>query len=660
MQSNFNQNRRRAIRASSTPRLDENYDLRGLNMTSPDQVMPAGESPYNTNARGYAREEEQSRVAIRNRKGSILRSTPVGETADTANTASSTGDVTFDKDTWVLQPFTAGADGCLSKIEPHIKKVTSGNGPAIIEFYTDNSGAVGTLIGQTSILPANVTTSYDYVAAHVMDAPELENGSDYWMLYKVQEGGSGSYALNQTAASGAYSTVDGGLTLTPLGATFRFKTYISTPLEILGFTRRYPQNKQNRTYFAGNGNVYEVTDAGTPTSISSAIHANAEYWRTAQIDDKLIWVDGNNTAKWYDGTTVTAIAGVSGNPTHVIVHKNRLFFVPDSDPTRVNFSELFSFESYPSVNFFYVPSPKSPDHIAGWRVFQDNLVIFTHETKHTIFGSDISTFTRKEAIGTKGAVSDEAIAVDRNYIYFMADDKMIYRYNGASDQIISEKIRPLLNQIQDIKKVRLHIHDNQLRVYYAKTPNTIPTEMAIFDIDQSGSNPKDFTWFYDTGRSVVGSITWYLDDNELIEFSSRIGALYTGNSGFSDAGKAIDFKYWTAYKNYGSGAAKDRIKRFRPVVRPSSVPYYLSVGKDVDFRNKPDMRDWLVSSGGALWGNFNWNDGTKWGAGSNLSDQPSAMSGRGKHTQYRFEKSGVDIEIEIYGYISLVKSGRPR
>ena len=657
MRSNFNRPRK-AIRATSTPKLDETYDLKGLNMVAPDQVMPAGESPYNTNARGYAREESQSRVAIRNRKGSTLLSTPVGETADTENVAASTGDVEFSADTWVLQPWTAGADGALTKIEPHIKKVVSGNGPVIIEIYSDSSGSVGTLLGQTSILPSDVTDAYAYVASHLMDAPGIENGEDYWMLYKVQEGGSGTYALNQTAGAGALSTADELVSTTALGVTFRFKTYVSTAGEIIGFARRYPQNKQNRTYFAMNSNVYEVTDAGTPTSISSAVHANAEYWRTAQIDDKLIWVDGNNTAKWFDGTTVSALSGVSGNPTHVIVHKNRLFFVPDSDPTRVNFSELYSFESYPSTNFFYVPSPKSPDHIAGWRVFQDNLVIFTHETKHTIFGSDISTFTRKEAIGTKGAVSDEAIAVDRNYVYFMADDKMIYRYNGVSDEIISEKIRPLLSQIQDIKKVRFHIHDNQLRVYFARTPNTTPTEMVLFDIDQSPG--KDYRWWYDTGRSAVGSLTWYLDENNLIEFSSRIGAMYTGETGQSDAGRSIDFKYWTNYKTYGSGAAKDRIKRFRPVVRPAAVPYYLSVGKDVNFLNKPDMRDWLVNSGGAIWGNFQWNDGTKWGAGNNLVDNVSPMSGRGKHTQFRFEKDAVGIEVEIYGYIALVKSGRPR
>lgn len=653
MKSSFNGTRKSSIRSSSVRQEDEVYDLAGLNQVAPDQVMPPGDSPNNENARSYAREESETRVAIRTRKGSELFSTPVGKAASTENVATSTGDIEFSGDTQIFQAWTSDADGVLTDIEPHIKKVTSGNGPVIIEIYSDNSGAVGTLIGQTSILPSAISASYDYISAHIMDAPTVENGTDYWMLYKVQDDGTGSYALNKTAGAGASSSTDNRVTTTSLLATFRYKTYVSTAGEILGFARRYPQNKQNRTYFAMNNDVYEVNSAGVSTSISSAIHASAEYWRTAQVDDKLMWVDGNNTAKWYDGTTVSEINNVSGNPTHVIIYKNRAFFVPDSDPTRVNYSGLYDFESYSSVNFFYVPNPKSPDHIAGWTVFQDALHIFTHETKHIIYGSSISTFERKEAIGTKGAVSQEAIATDRNYIYFMADDGQIYRYNGSSDELISGKIEPEINSIQNKKKVRFHIYRNQLRVYYSKKPNVTVEYMLIYDIDTE-------RWFKDTGRTVLGSLEWYLDDNELIEFNSRAGVLYKGELGGSDAGKAIDFKYWTAYKNYGSGASKDRVRKFRPFVRPSSVPYNLMVGKDVNFENKPVMKETLVDSGGAKWGNFSWGDGTKWGSGKNLVDDAVPMSGRGNHTQYRFEKSGVETPVELYGYIAIIKSGRRR
>jgi hypothetical protein len=656
MQSSFN--RKRRIVATSTPRVDETYDLRGLNMIAPDQVMPKGESPFTINSRAYAKDAEDKRVAIRSRKGSQYLSQPIGEAQNVSNTATSTGEVEFSATKWLMQKFTPDADGALTKLELEIKKNGPANGHVIVEIYTDNGGGLGELVAHSSILASGITDSYQWLNSKFMDAPELENGTDYWKVLRVQTYGTGVYVLNLTAGSDARYSEDGFMTTTAVGGTFRFKTHLATAGEILGFTRRYPQNKVNRTYFAfkagGTTKLYEIADTGVATEIDADLSPSSEVFRSAQVDDKLIYVDGDNRAKWYDGTDVKEISGITDEQTLVIVFKNRLMFVPKNDPTRVNFSALYSFESYPSVNFFYVPNPKSPDHIAGWRVFQDNLLIFTHETKHVVFGSDISSFTRKEAVGTKGAVSDEAIAVDRNHAYFMADDGMIYRWNGATDDMISGKVEPELASIQDRKKVRLHIYRNQLRVYYAKKPSQIADRMLIYDIETQ-------QWFMDTGRSIIGSLEWYLNDNQLIEFSSRTGQMFLGEQGNSDMGKAIDFKYWTAYNAYGSGAAKDRIKRFRPIVRPSDSRYYLMVGKATDLNdNSAVMRPWLVDGGGAVWGNFNWGDGTKWGGGTQMVDNAAPMSGRAKHTQYRFECNEVETPVELYGYIALIKSGRSR
>jgi hypothetical protein len=286
-------------------------------------------------------------------------------------------------------------------------------------------------------------------------------------------------------------------------------------------------------------------------------------------------------------------------------------------------------------------------------------VIFTHETKHILYGSDIGSFTRKEAIGTKGAVTQEAIVADRNYIYFMADDKHIYRFNGVEDEILSEVVEPELQTITDVTKVRLHLYRNQLRVYYAKGTDTQPTNMLLLELSKKDSN-KYLQWFADTGRAVLGSLEWTQDNNQLIEFSSKVGAMYLGETTDSDLGKAIDMKYWTKYKLYGSGMAKDRIKRFRLFVRPSDAPYVLRVGKDIDFNNDPTMVNYTVDGGGTKWGNFVWGDGSLWGNSSEFIDNKVAMSGRGKFTQYRFECAEVESPVELYGYGSLIKSGRPR
>jgi hypothetical protein len=643
----------------STQRLDEVYDLRGVNLSDPDMVRLESESPKADNCRMYARQDGETRVAIRTRKGSQRLSTPVGEALNVQNVGTSTGDVAFTASTWLILPFTPSSTGALTKFEFEIKRTVAGGGHVIVQVYTNNGGIPGTLLAQGAILGGTVGSTYSYLPAYFMDAPTVANGTQYWVLAKVQTGGSATYALNKTAAAGGKSTANSGVSYTTLGYSWRYKTYLSTAAHILGFTRRYPSNKQNRTLFAMGTNLYAVTDAGVPTSISSAIGSTSEKVRFAQIDDRTMIVDGVTPAKWYDGTTVTVMNNVAGNPTNVIIFKNRAFFVPDNDPTRVNFSELFSFEVYPSTNFFYVPSPKSVDHITAWKEFQSKLVIFTHETKHVVSGSSIGTFTRDEAIGTKGAVSQEATAADRNYIYFMADDKMIYRYNGVEDELLSEKVEPELQSITDVSKVSLHLYRNQLRIYYARGTDTEANDMLLLELSQKESN-KYLQWFHDNGRAVSGSLEWTHSNNELIEFSSKVGATYLGETSESDLGKPINFKYWTKYKAYGSGMAKDRVRRFRPFVRPTDSPYYLSVGKDIDFKNDPQMTSFLVDAGGAKWGHFTWGDGTKWGSKNQLVDSKVPMSGRGKHTQYRFECNLVDAPVNLYGYAAIVKSGRPR
>lgn len=642
----------------SVGRLDESYDLRGLNLSDPDQVTQEGESPKADNCRMYARQVDETRVAIRTRKGSTRLSTPVGETLNVQNVDTSTGDAEFTNALWLLEPFTPSSSGALTKLEFEIKRVGSGGGHVIVEIFEDVAGVPGDLVAQSSLSASLINTSFQYVAAYFMQAPALVNGTPYWHRVRVQANGTATYALNKTAASGGYSTPNPGTVFTSLGYTWRYKSYLSTVGEILGFARRYPVNLQNRTIFAMNQSVYSVTDAGVATSISSAINANATIVRFADVDDRTIWVDGY-VPYWYDGTTVSVMMNVPANPVNVIIFKNRAFFYTRDDPNRVGWSELYSFESYRSVDFFYVPRPKSADHITAWVEFQDRLTIFTHETKHNVSGSTLGSFTRTQAVGTKGAVSQEAVAVARDYIYFMGDDKQIYRYNGIDDEWLSEKIAPALNAINDVSKVRLHIYNNQLRVYYPTSVNSDERDMLLLELSNEESN-KYLQWFHDSGRGVCGSLEWTQDDNELVEFSSNVGAVYFGERGESDLGKAIEFKYWTKYKAYGSGMAKDRIKRYRPFLRPADSAYTLRVGKDVDFANDPVLSDYVVNPGGAIWDSFDWDDGTIWGDNTSFIDTKVPMSGRGKYTQFRFESEYIDAPVEIYGYGALIKSGRPR
>jgi hypothetical protein len=640
--------------------LDETYDLRGLNQVMPDMVKPTGESPYAINFRMYARDENDTRVAIRTRKGSERITTAIGETLDAQNVGASTGDLAFSTTRIIAQPFTAGASGSLSRLDFEIKKVAGSTGHIIVQICANNGGIPGQVIGTTSILSSAVSTAYAYLPAYLMDAPGVVNGTQYWALLYVQDNGTGSYYVNQTADVGALDlqSTNEQQTWSSIGASFHFKSYIATTAGVKGYHRRYPSNGSKRTLFAAGGSIYEVQDNGTITEIDNTLNSSSDYVRFDFVDDKSFYVNGLNVPRQWDGANASNITGAPVGAALVKIHQGRAFFLIDK--TKFVFSDLYDFNSYPSVNFFYVPDPKSADGVTGAISFHDDLLIFTHETKHQLIGSDISSFTRKEAEGTKGAVCDEAIAADRNYAFFMADDGSINAWNGASDILMSDKIEPELAAIPDKTKVRFHLYRNQLRVYYASKTSTFNDRMAVCDLTYSNFKTRDFRWYIDTGRNVTGSLEWNQDaGNDLIEFSSKIGQMYRGETTGSDMGKPIDFKYWTAYKTYGSGSAKKRIKRFRPIVRTGESDYTLSIGKDADFADSPDMRAYIVSGGGAKFGSFIWGDGTLWGR-TKMVDRPSGMSGRGNHIQYRFERSGVETPVELYGYIAQVKVGKPK
>lgn len=659
MKSSFSRSRRGKT-TSATPQIDENYDLKGLNLVAPDQVIPAGETPFAINNRRYADNDDETSVAMRTRRGSVQLSTPVGETANVQNVGTVTGDIEIVPGKIIAVPFTVTASGILTKVGFNMKKVNNTRGYIIIEIYTNTIGLPGTKVAQTSLKPNQFTTSYADIFASLIDAPSVTNATQYWATIKMQDLAVGTYYLAKTAAGGVYISEDKMKTYTAQPFGGHFKTSISTAGFIRGFTKRYPNTAVPLTLFGMGTKLYKMTNAAVTTEIGTdLLSAGSNPYRFVTIDERTFIIDstGVNAMLEWNGTGTPAanpaVLTTLGNPILGAIVENRLLTVPANDHTRIEFSALYDFVTpFPSVNFFYPGRPKSRDDITAFQPFSNAHVIFTKETKYTLTGSEISTFVPTPHVGTKGAVSQEATAVGKQAIYFMADDRNIYAWNGVNDILISRKVLPELKKILDVKKVRLQVFNNQLRVYYNRNPDNAVQYMLLFDIEEQ-------QWYRDTGRPIIGAMEWDFDNNELIEFSARGGWLFQGEVGYSDLGKAIDFKYWTAYEGYGSGASKDRIKRFRPLVRPSDSSYYLHVGKDIDFQNKAVMRDWLVDAGGAKWGTFNWGDGTTYG-GAQLIDNTSAMSGRGKHTQYRFEHQGIDQPVLLLGYIALIKSGRPR
>lgn len=630
------------VSRKSTEVLVDNFI--GLNTVAPYTDLKDGQSPSFYNCRLYARTATDRRVAIGTRKGPGFYSVPLGETVDQQQT-STTGaaEQTLTTTKWEAKKFIAGASGRLSKVELQLKQGASPTQHNIVAIYSDSSGSPGTLLATSSILSSSITSTATYLVARFAEAPAVVSTTAYWIVAYMQMGGSGTQLWTSTTnATTAKTSADSGGTWSATSYDLNAKTYISTNTPLLGADRYTPSSGANKTLIAHGQNLYSVSDVdGTTTSLVGSLSASATNYYFAQANDKIYFVNGQDVPKYYDGATVTNVGGTPGVSKLCVFHKNRLFLVNVTDPAKIVYSDLGDYDAYTSTNFIYVPSPKSGDPITGLIVFQDNLVIFTRRTKYVLFGDDPGNFVLRQSSGRKGAVNQDVIKADPNYIYYLSDDG-VYRYNGSSDQLISDTIQTEISNIADKTKSAAVVHANYYRLYYPATGATVNNACILWDTINS-------FWLRDSNTYI--NKLFVNESNELIEGSSLVGAVYKAEQDYSDMGKPINFIYWTKY--FGDGVRKIFVRRIIPSVRLQTFPYNLNLKIDIDQRNTASLVYTLASqASGDTWGSGDlWTTSAiTWG--SQTVSTPRIIQGTEAYWhQLRFEQDGVSTPVEILSYL---------
>lgn len=633
------------VQRRQTERLVQTFT--GLNTTAPYTQLKDSVSPHFYNCRLYARNSTDRRVAVGTRKGPGFYTVPLGETVDQQQT-STTGaaDQSLTTAIWTGDKFTAGSNGRLTKVDINVKSGTSPTQHMIVAVYSDTLGSPGTLLATSSILSTNIGSSYDYETVRFVEAPQVASGTAYWIVAYMQMGGSGSWHWSSTtSATTAKTSSNSGGTWSSTSFAMNLKTYISTNSKFLGGTRYTPSNAAAKTLIAHGTNVYTVNDVtGATTSIKSGLSSSATDYYFDQSNDQVFYVNGFDAPRYWDGTTDAVVAGSPPVSKFCTFHKNRFWVVDSSNPTKLVYSELGDYQSYLSTSFIYAPSPKSGDPITGIKVFQDNLVIFTRKTKYVLFGDDPGNFVLRQASGRKGAVNQDVIQADPNYIYFLSDDG-VYRYNGSSDELISDAIQNEIDSFVDKTTCSAVIHNNYYRLYYTSTGGTTTNSTVLWD------SLNNF-WLRDSGTYITKPFV--NETNQLYEGSSLVGALYYAEQAYSDLGKPIAFAYWTKY--FGDGLRKIFLRRVIPSIRLQTQPYYLSVDIDIDQRNTVPLQYTVFAQAtGYLWGQgspVNWGAGSPILWGSATVSNPMVLEGTEAYWhQIRFEQTGVDTPVEILSYV---------
>lgn len=636
----------------------EAFNLAGLDLVTPHDAMDNAKSPtlYNCRIQEQDSTGTARRVAIRTRKGPGFYTVPVGETIDTSQT-STTGasDQPINTVHWTGQPFVPSVDGRLTKIDARFKNPDGTIGSVILEVRADDGGVPGDIIATSSTQGSSITDSYSYISFRFIEAPLLTNGTTYWLVAHLQNGGVGEYNWSGTTnTTTALHTDNAGGSWVALGASVNFKTYLSTAGGVKGLGRYYPTSGSNTTLFAHGTVVYKTTDStGAVTSIKTGLSSSATDYHFAQSQDKMYWVNGLNNPMVYDGASVVDVSGSPSVSNLLVFHKNRLFLQPASDPTRIEFSELGDYSTYGATSFLYVPAPKTSDPIVKILSFQDNLAILNKNSKWVLSGTDLATFNLRQAIGKNGAASSCAVDSDENYIYYLGSDRHFYRWNGVADEDIGALIQPELDKIPDLNSVCVRAWKNQIRIYYPTSGASSNSRCLIFDkIIQE--------WLRDTDAYIKRTSLQFKDDNKLVEASDIAGVLYYAEQRDSILGKPISFEYRSKYHSFGESGAKKQIRKMYPLLRSQEAPFTIEVQVDKDLRNQPKSYTIDTQGTGAEWGTgLTYGGGSTYGK-TELIAPRLTVSGQAVYFQLRFVHVGADQPIELLGYILYYRTKRPK
>ena len=594
------------------------------------------------------------------RKGLDFYSVPAGETADISQ-ASTTGasDSVMAYNTMLAQKFTASSAGRLTKVELNINNTASGTGPMIIEIRSDAGGSPSTILGTTSITDSSITSSYAYLGARFIEAPQVASGTPYWVVAYLQDDCINSYNWSSTTnATNAKSSINGGTSWGALGYDLNYKTYVSTDSAVLGAYRAYKSDGTKKTLMAHGTSLYSINDAtGALTSIKSGLTVSGDY-KFLTANDVIYYCNGVDGPRKWNFTTESANAGTTTVASNLILHKDQVFYVDKVNPTKIFFTDKTAYETFTSTNFFYVPTPQSADPISALAIVNDNLVIWTKKTKWVLFGSDLSNFVLRKSTGLKGTYTQDQVQTTRNHAYFISDVG-VFRFNGATDELISEPITNEFKSIANKATITTALTDNRFYMFYTPSGGGYNSKCLVYNINYN-------TWeSIDLNTYIGKSILWEgaSDSLEFIQGSNLVGALYYANKDsntYNNLGKPMEFELRTKYEFFGNPASKKRVKRWYPRFAAQTNSFNVKCSYDKDFNGTATDVPISTASLGSKWGGGDtWGGGKLWGSSVLVSPRLS-ISGRAKYIQLRIARKGVNNPVEFYGHSILYFVQRPR
>lgn len=627
----------------------------GFNTNASNDDVPPAQWRYVTDAR------ELQVGKWFTRQGTDLFSIPIGEAVNVQQT-STTGASTFNFNTttWWAKKVLATSTGRLTALEANIKNPGTATGTIVLALYTDSSGAPGTELFRTTIASSAVSSSLAYLKARSIQCPDITNGSTYWVVVFVQDGGTNSYQVSTTTnASTGLTSTNSGQSWSAASLDFNVKLSTATSGGVKGTIRIKRPNGASYTFFAHGTNLYSVNETtGVTTSVDSGLNTNATYCRFAFINDTLYYVTGLQKPRKYDFVTASEVTTAPENAAAIMEHKGIVVYLSADDVNKAFYTNFGLYDTFTSTDFLYIPSPKTADPAKAMAKLNGLLYYITRNNKHVLYGAENATFRLDNAIGQKGTFSQESVAFDQNNIYLASDDG-IYRFNGAEEKNICDPdILKTWLDITSKSNTTLELHNNRLFIYYTPNGQSQNTQCLVYHTVYG-------IWESVDTNTYVNRTSARLDnDNYLVLGSNRVGMLMLGEQSTNDynnMGEPLTWELRTVYNHYGAPAQFKRAPMFRPHFDTVTGTYDVQVGYATDYSDSPTYDDISLSSDGPRFNEgYTFDSGVTFGSSQQVNPRDTSINipGEWLRLQLRYKHYAAREPVSFDGHVLTIETQR--
>ena len=287
---------------------------KGVDLVNPHDLVDDGRSPFAENFRLYESGSDTRRVAVTSRSGSSPYMSPLNEsigfeTSKEPSSILSLGKVINTK----IQKLSIDNYGLLTRLDAKIFG-TEATGPIRADVYS--GGDIPTeLLAESScsVVPSDGSGWAKFI---FIDAPELEAGKTYWVVFYIQDDGDGEYKVITTASPDTLYTSNGGINvLTEENSSIIYKLYTTPKAEFKGAYRFNQEGADNKTVVVYGTTLYLLDPINNQyLPIETNLSDQAIEYDFTVMDGKLFWVNGFDNLRAWNGIL---------NPTTNIVTNGR-------------------------------------------------------------------------------------------------------------------------------------------------------------------------------------------------------------------------------------------------------------------------------------------------------------------------------------------------